>query len=178
MNKSRMIILGLALCMSMPAAMAQSIPEKAGINSLMGVAPRTADFIKIATISDMFEIQSSELALQTHDPALADFATRMIEDHKKSSAALRDVVRSGNVQIAQPTGLDESHQDMLDKLKGLHGRDFALQYRSDQIEAHQDAISLFRRYGERGENASLKTWASNTLPTLENHLRAAQSLPQ
>ena len=177
MNKSKMAILGLALCMSVPAV-AQSIPEKAGINSLMGVAPRTADFVKIATISDMFEIQSSELALQNHDPALAAFATHMIEDHKKTSAALQDLLHSGSVQLAPPTALDESHQDMLDKLKSLHGRDFTLQYRSDQIEAHQDAVSLFRRYGESGENAGLKTWASNTLPTLEKHLQAARALPQ
>ena len=177
MNKSNMAILGLALCMSVPA-MAQSIPEKAGINSLMGVAPRTADFVKIAVISDMFEIQSSELALQNHDPALSAFATRMIEDHKKTSAALQDLLHGGTVQLAPPTALDENHQDMLDKLKRLHGRDFALQYRSDQIEAHQDAVSLFRRYGEGGENAGLKTWASNTMPTLESHLQAARALPQ
>ncbi|BAK82759.1 DUF4142 domain-containing protein [Komagataeibacter medellinensis] len=177
MNKRKMAILGLALCISVPA-IAQSVPEKTGINSLMGVAPRTADFVKIATINDMFEIQSSELALQNHDPALTAFATQMIEDHKKTSAALKDQLRSGTVQLAPPTALDESHQDMLDKLKTLHGRDFALQYRSDQIEVHQDAVSLFRRYGEGGENAGLKTWASNTVPTLESHLQAARALPQ
>lgn len=84
MNKSIIAILGLAACLSVPA-MAQSIPEKSGINSLMGVASRTADFVKIATISDMFEIQSSELAQQNHDPTLTAFAARMIEDHKKIS---------------------------------------------------------------------------------------------
>ncbi|GCE82278.1 DUF4142 domain-containing protein [Komagataeibacter diospyri] len=177
MKKSMMAMLGLAVCMSVPAV-AQSIPEKTGINSLMGVAPRTEDFVKIATISDMYEIQSSELALHSHDTALTDFATRMIADHKKTSAALQDLLHSGSVQIQQPTALDETHQDELDKLKTLHGRDFALQYRSDQVSAHEDAVSLFRRYAENGENAALKTWAANTLPTLENHLQAARSLPQ
>ncbi|KPH86031.1 DUF4142 domain-containing protein [Komagataeibacter intermedius] len=177
MKKSMMAMLGLAICMSAPAV-AQSIPEKTGVNSLMGIAPRTEDFIKLATISDMFEIQSSELALQGNSPALTSFATQMVEDHKKTSAALQDLLRSGNVQVQPPTALDESHQDELDKLKGLHGRDFALQYRTDQISGHEDAVSLFRRYAEHGENASLKTWAANTLPMLENHLRAARSLPQ
>ncbi|MCE2575164.1 DUF4142 domain-containing protein [Komagataeibacter sp. FNDCR2] len=177
MNKSIIAILGLAACMSVPA-MAQSIPEKSGINSLMGVASRTADFIKIATISDMFEIQSSEIAQQNHDPALTAFAARMIEDHKKTSASLKDIVQSNNLQADQPTNLDTNHQDMLDKLKTLHGHDFSLQYRSDQISGHEDAVSLFRRYAEGGDNAALKSWAAHTLPTLENHLKMARSLPQ
>ncbi|MGS0646795.1 DUF4142 domain-containing protein [Komagataeibacter melomenusus] len=177
MKKSMMVILGLLACVPAPV-LAQSIPEKAGINSLMGVAPRTEDFIKIATISDLFEIQSSELALQGNDPRLAAFANRMIEDHKKTSAALKDLIQSGNVQITQPTGVDEAHQDKLDHLKTLHGRDFALQYRADQIAGHEDAVSLFRRYAQSGDNAALKTWAGTTLPTLESHLRMAKDLPQ
>lgn len=177
MKKSMIVMLGLAVCMSGPV-LAQSIPEKTGVNSLMGVAPRTADFIKLATISDLFEIQSSELAQQSHNQALGSFAARMIEDHKTTSTALKGIVQSNNLQADQPTAVDESHQTMLDKLKTLHGRDFALQYRSDQISGHEDAVSLFRRYAEGGDNAALKSWAAKTLPTLENHLQMARSLPQ
>ncbi|RFD19806.1 DUF4142 domain-containing protein [Komagataeibacter melaceti] len=177
MNKIMIAMLGLATCISVPA-MAQSIPEKSGINSLMGVASRTADFIKIATISDLYEIQSSELAQQNHNPTLSTFAARMIEDHKKISASLTDIVHSNNLQVDQPTALDENHQSMLDKLKSLHGNDFTLQYRSDQISGHEDAVSLYRRYAEGGDNPALKAWAARTLPTLENHLKMARALPQ
>ena len=43
---------------------AQSPGEKTGANSALGVSPSTADFVTQAAISDMFEIQTSQLALQ------------------------------------------------------------------------------------------------------------------
>src|SRR5207248_10844976 len=52
----------LALVLLATPALAQSIGEKTGVNSALGMAPTTADFVKEATISDMFEIQSSQLA--------------------------------------------------------------------------------------------------------------------
>ena len=58
--------------------LAQSVGEKSGVNSALGVSPSTADFVKEAAISDMFEIQSSQLAVQQpHEPTKA-FASQMI----------------------------------------------------------------------------------------------------
>ncbi|TDW16169.1 uncharacterized protein DUF4142 [Rhizobium azibense] len=51
---------------------------------------------------------------------------------------------------------------MLDKLKGPQGDDFIKQYHSDQESAHEDAIDLFKRYREGGDNAELKAWAAST----------------
>jgi putative membrane protein len=52
--------------------LAQSVGEKSGVNSALGVSPSTADFVKEAAISDMFEIQSSQLAAQrANEPAKA-----------------------------------------------------------------------------------------------------------
>lgn len=49
-------------------------------------------------------------------------------------------------------------------------------HRSDQQEAHEDAVDLFKRYSEGGENAELKAWAAKTLPALEHHLEMAKNL--
>jgi putative membrane protein len=65
---------------------------------------------------------------------------------------------------------------MLDKLKGLKGNDFAKQYMDDQVSAHKDAVSLFERYGKGGDNDQLKSWANQTVPTLQHHLDMAQSV--
>ena len=43
-------------------AVAQSIGEKTGINEVLGITPSTADFVKEAATSDMFELDSSALA--------------------------------------------------------------------------------------------------------------------
>jgi putative membrane protein len=65
---------------------------------------------------------------------------------------------------------------MLDKLSGLDGERFRRLYFSDQVSAHKDAVSLFGRYGKGGDNAKLKSWASQTLPALQHHLDMARGM--
>jgi putative membrane protein len=156
--------------------MAQSAAEKTGVNSLIGVAPKTADFVQEAATSDMFEIESSKLALERGDAATKAFAQQMVTDHEKTSSELKALISGGKVQAQLPAAMTSAQQDMLDKLKGLQGDDFIKQYHSDQESAHEDAVDLFKRYGEGGDNAELKAWAASTRPALEHHLQMAEDL--
>lgn len=153
---------------------AQSLGEKTGVNSMLGVTPSTQDFVTEAAASDMFEIQSSQLAQTKGDATAKMFASKMIEDHTKTTADLKNMVSSGKVKANLPTGMSSSQQSMLDKLKGLNGDDFNKQYKSDQESAHKDAVSLFERYSKGGDNPDLKAWAGKTLPDLQAHLKMAQ----
>jgi putative membrane protein len=58
--KRSLIALGCLLLAG--PALAQSVGEKTGVNSTLGISPTTADFVKEVAISDMFEIQSNTLA--------------------------------------------------------------------------------------------------------------------
>jgi putative membrane protein len=100
----------------------------------------------------------------------------MIADHTKTSTELKGLVTSGKVKAELPTALDSSHQSKLDKLKGENGQDFSSKFDSDQVSAHEDAVSLFERYAKGGDNADLKDWAGKTLPALKHHLDMAESL--
>ena len=63
MKKSSVAFAAAALLCS-SAALAQSVGEKTGVNSTLGITPSTADFVKEAAISDMMEIESSKIAQQ------------------------------------------------------------------------------------------------------------------
>jgi len=166
----------ICLLLAMPA-MAQSVSEKTGVNSMAGIAPSTQDFVTEAAQSDMFEIQSSEAALKTNgNTVLKTFAQRMVTDHTKTTAELKAAVTADAPKISLPTAMTSSQQSMLKKLQGLHGADFDRQYVSDQVSGHKDAVSLFQRYSNGGENPKLKAWAAATLPTLQQHLDMAQKL--
>lgn len=52
-----------ALILLAGPALAQSVGEKLGVNSTLGIAPKAADFIKEAAANGMFEVQSSQLAV-------------------------------------------------------------------------------------------------------------------
>jgi putative membrane protein len=150
--------------------------EKLGVNSALGVSPSTADFVTEAASSDMFEIQSSQLAQTKADDATKAFATQMIADHQKTTAELKEMVQSKKVNAAIPPEMTNAQKKMLDKLSALSGGDFAKEYHDDQVSAHKDAVSLFRRYAKGGRNPVLKNWAGQTEPTLEHHLQMAKDL--
>jgi putative membrane protein len=172
----RLSLAALAICFTAGVALAQSVGERTGLNAMAGVAPSTADFVKQVATSDMFEIESSKLALQKAKPQSKTFAQHMVGDHTKTSDELKALVKSGDVKAELPAALDSSHQSKLDKLKGLNGDEFTKSYNDMQVSAHKDAVSLFERYAKGGDNAKLKAWAAKTLPNLQAHLKMAQEL--
>jgi putative membrane protein len=137
----------------------------------------TADFVNKVAISDMFEVQSSKLALDKKpDRDTKPFAKRMIKDHTQTTKQLTKLVKSGKVNAELPTALDGDHQKLLDDLKGKSGKDFDTAYDQDQLKGHQDAVALFEDYAANGDNADLKKWAGKTLPHLKHHLAMAEKL--
>jgi putative membrane protein len=171
MNK--LVIIAACSLLALPA-FAETVGEKTGINSTLGIAPTTKDFVTEAAVGDMFEIQSSKMASAKLSGAEKNFADQMVADHTKTTTELTQAATGASVPL--PSGMDSGHQKMLDTLNGLKGDDFRKEYFSDQVSAHKEAVSLFQRYGSSGENGTLKTWASKTLPALEHHLEMARGL--
>jgi putative membrane protein len=158
------------------AALAQSAGEKTGVNSVLGVAPKTADFVKEGAMSDMLEIESSKIAQQKGNAQEKKFAEQMITDHTKTSSELKSMVSSSNLKADIPTALDSSSQSKLDKLRDAKPENFASQYDPMQVSAHKEAVSLFQRYGKGGDDPKIKDWAAKTLPNLQHHLEVAQDM--
>jgi putative membrane protein len=171
----RLVTCGFCLLLATPV-LAQSVGEKTGVNSVIGITPSTQDFVTEAAQSDMFEIQSSKMALASADAATKAFAQKMIDDHTKTTAELKAAVGKGEGQVTLPTDMSSSQQSMLTKLHDLQGANFDKQYHSDQVSGHKDAVSLFQRYSKVGTDAQLRNWADKTLPTLQQHLEMAQNL--
>jgi putative membrane protein len=167
---------GAVLVATLAPAFGQSMPEKTGINTAMGIAPKTQDFVTEAAQSDMLEIATSKLALTKADSDKTKrFAEQMIKDHTATSDELKGIV-TGKAGINLPGGMDKAHQDKLDRLAKLDGKNFTKRYDSMQLAAHKDAVSLFERYAKGGDNAELKAFAAKTLPHLQQHLLMAQDL--
>jgi putative membrane protein len=173
--KRSIATLALASALFSTAAYAQSVGEKTGVNSTLGIAPKTEDFIKEAAMSDMLEIDAAKIAQQKGDPEEKTFAGEMITDHTKTSTELKGMV-SGEMKAALPASLDDSSQKKLDKLRDTKPEDFASEYDPMQVSAHKDAVSLFERYSKGGDDPKLRDWAGNTLPTLQHHLEMAQDM--
>jgi predicted outer membrane protein/sporulation protein YlmC with PRC-barrel domain len=127
-----------------------------------------AEFVTQAANSDMFEIQSSQLALtKTQDNLIHNFAQHMIQDHTAASEKLKTAAQGQTV----PTTLDQEHAQMLQQLQQASGNDFNRSYVQMQFDGHQKAVTLFESYAQDGDNAQLKQFAQQTVPALREHFQ-------
>src|SRR5215212_6606090 len=163
----------LAFAQTQPAQpLAPAQPSAQGQMAQPG-APSAAEFVTKAASSSLFEIQSSQMALQqSQNTQVRDFAQKMIQDHTKASDQLKAAAQGQTV----PTTPDAEHAQMLQQLNGANGVDFDRRYVQLQLTGHQEAVALFDRYAQNGDNPQLKQFAQQTLPDLREHLQMAQQL--
>ena len=131
----------------------------------------TTSFINNAAIGGLFEVESSKLALdKAQDPAVKDFARKMISDHGKANEELKSTVSAANIGTDKvPSDLDAKHQATLDKLNATPAESSDKAFIKAQTDAHNEAVTLFNKYSKSGDNKTLKDFATNTLPTLQEH---------
>ncbi|MGF9762221.1 DUF4142 domain-containing protein [Microvirga sp. 0TCS3.31] len=129
-----------------------------------------------AAISNMFEIQSSQLAQQkTQNDRVRQFAQSMIQDHTAAGDKLKSAAQ-GVQGATVPSSLDQPHQQMVQTLQSASGSGFDRDYVQMQVTAHRDAVSLFDQYAQNGDNQQLKQFAQQTLPTLREHLQSVEQI--
>ncbi|MBA1145397.1 DUF4142 domain-containing protein [Mesorhizobium neociceri] len=154
--------------MKTPLILASLATATAMIFALPAFAADSAqDFVDKATAGGMFEVDSSKIAEGTaHDQAVKDFAHKMIDDHGAANAKLETI--AGEQKLTIPKELDAKHKADLDTLKTAKD-DVDKPYVQMQRDAHSEAVTLFESYAKDGDNAQLKTFATETLPTLKMH---------
>lgn len=140
------------------------------------------EFVTKASVSSMFEIESSKIAAQkSTNPEVKALAEKMIADHTKASNDLKAAVGKSGLKLVPAKALDEDHREKLKELKEAKATDFDDKYIDIQEDAHESAVSLFEDYinkDAKDSNASLKTFASNTLPTLQHHKTEVETLDE
>ena len=157
-TKALVIVAGVVTAMIAMSAYAQSRSDN------------TQNFVKKAAVSNMFEIRSSEVALdKAQRQDVQNFAQMMIDDHTKADEQLKSAVSSANLKIQVPKTLDEKHQEKVNELQQTEADDFDEDYIEIQIDAHEKAVALFQEYSENGESDALRQFASKTLPVLRQH---------
>jgi len=156
------------------AAMAQT----ASMSATGGTALSTQDrkFIKMAGIAGLSEVQAGQVAEQNGDASVKAVGARMVTDHTKADDQLAAL--SQQLGDPAPTTLPATQRAMIAKMQGMSGASFDSSYLKAQETAHKKAIALFESEASNGANAQLKQFATDTLPTLKEHLSMNQSAMQ
>ncbi|MCR6659710.1 MAG: DUF4142 domain-containing protein [Asticcacaulis sp.] len=131
---------------------------------------KVADFVQKASIANLFEIKTSELALQRAVSAdVKGFAQEMITDHTKAGADLKAALETDHNSTQPATSLDEPHQKMLDELTAAAPDAFDDKYIDIQTKAHDEALGIFKDYADGGKDGPVRQFAATTLPVLQTH---------
>ena len=141
-------------------------------------APSTPEFIQKAAMSDMYEVQAGKIAGDKgQSDAVKQFGNQMVDAHSKTTEELTGIVKNKNIKVDLPTKLDDQHQKLIDDLTSASAANFDKTYAQQQVDGHQAAVDLFKKYADRGDDPDVKQFAEKTLPTIQHHLDEAKKLP-
>ena len=142
-------------------------------SSQLSAAEQT--FVKKAAQGGMAEVELGKLATQkASSEDVKKFGQRMVDDHTKANDQLKQI--AGNKGVTLPTDLNSKDQAMKERLSKLDGEKFDQAYMKNMVRDHTKDVSEFRKESTSGKDSDLKSFASQTLPTLEDHLKEAKNI--
>jgi putative membrane protein len=134
-------------------------------------------FAKKAAQGGMAEVKMGQLAQEkgTSD-AVKKFGQRMVDDHSKAGDDLKKAAAQENMTL--PNDISAKDKVTYDALSKLSGAAFDRAYARDMVKDHEEDIADFNKEANGGQKAAIKDFASQTLPTLQDHLKQAKEMRQ
>ena len=130
-------------------------------------------FAMKAAQGGMAEVELGKLAQSNaQNEKVKAFGSRMVNDHSSANDKLKQIASKEGIQL--PAKMDASAEKMLDKLRKLSGAQFDQAYMTHMVADHQKDIKEFEQESKQGRDSDLKQFATDTLPTLREHLTQAQ----
>jgi putative membrane protein len=145
----------------------------------MDMTPEAAmAYVQMAASSDMYEIQSSQIAMsRAQNGAIRSFAQMMVRDHTNTSEQLRAAATAAGMS-PPPPAMMPMHRDMVARLEARTGADFDREYSRQQLMAHQQALALHSNYAARGDTPALRAVAGAAVPVVTQHLNMVKGWPR
>ena len=134
-------------------------------------------YVAMAASSDMYEIQSGQLAQQrAQNPSLRTFGGMLVQHHTQTTQQLTAAARASNTPV--PMQMMPLHAMMLERLRAQTGANFDRAFVAQQIMAHEMALNLHRNYSQAGDTPALRATAAAATPIIQSHLDQARQLPR
>jgi putative membrane protein len=132
-------------------------------------------FVMEAAMGGMMEVEAGKVAQQNaSNQRVKDFGSMMVTDHSAANDQLMGLASSHGMTL--PSALPANMQKELDAMKAMKGAAFDKHYVSMMVDDHKTDIGKFQTEADKGTDGQLKTWASNTLPTLQKHMDSIQAI--
>ena len=139
------------------------------------LAPADQKFVMKAAQGGMAEVKLGELAKEKgKSDEVKKFGEQMVTDHSKANEELKGVATQKGITL--PEKLDASHTAAIEKMSKLEGDQFDKAYVADMLKDHKEDVAEFEQASKSLKDPEIKGFATNTLPTLKQHLEHVQAL--
>jgi putative membrane protein len=130
-------------------------------------------FLTDAIQINLAEISVGDLAQQKGgSDDVRSFGKMLVDDHTASNTKATSLAQANGVTPpTEPNATDKKKHDELEKLSGA---EFDREFSKAMVKGHEEAIGKFEA-ASKGDDDVAK-FAQETLPTLQKHLKTAQSL--
>jgi putative membrane protein len=133
------------------------------------------EFVNFAGQTDMTEAHLGQMAAdQASAQGVKDYAQMLTTDHTNDYQQLTMAATKAGLTV--PKGLDAQHDKMIAPFEKLKGAAFDRHFEQEMITGHTKAIAEYQKEANNGQNADIKAYANQTLPTLQKHLEQARDL--
>jgi len=163
----RAVVIVLALLPFASPALAESVMEKTGIGSALGLAPTGADVLTEIHQFDLFERQADDTAQMRGDDGLKQFSIERAGEAKKQDQSLAALKDKAGVKVTFSEEPSVTRSNRLAGLQGSVGPDYVWKYYEAQVAEHDSALSVLRRYLKKPDNDQIKSYAAKQIPALE-----------
>ena len=178
-------MLTAAVALAPAVTFAQSAPPAAKERTPATSADKNGDkskltagdrkFITHALHGSMAEVELGKLASErASSDAVKQFGQRMVDEHGKASDELQKIAQEKGV--SPPTEMESKHKKLHDRLSKLSGADFDRAYMDEMVKDHRSDVKSFQREATNAKDPDVKGFAAKTLPTLQDHLKQAESI--
>lgn len=177
MTRKYFAVAAVAICVAGSPLFAQADVTPPSEEEMQVAMTTPQAFADRAASSNMFEIMTSELALEkSKSDEVRSFAEKMIADHAAAAEKMRAAATAEGVTPLAVVMPD--HQAQLEMLSSVDPNEFDAAYFGAQLAAHTEAVTLFEGFSEQGPDGDLKSFARETLPKLQEHLAEVSSLSE
>ncbi|NOT44931.1 MAG: DUF4142 domain-containing protein [Acidobacteria bacterium] len=131
-------------------------------------------FVEEVVTASNKEIEVSQLAAERAASAdVKAYAEMLINDHREANERLDAVTSQLQLSVApEQEQISEAREELID----LTGAEFDRAYIDMMVSGHEDVVSTVEDKINGSGNPQVQQWASETLPTLRQHLQRAREI--
>lgn len=158
----------LSMLLASAGSMAVAQNTSAPVTSPATLSAADKKFMTMSAQTDMAELQLSNIALQkSSDDKVKTLAQKLIDDHTKSSTAMKQLAQQKGVTLPDQT--DPKHLALATKLQGESGEKFDKDFIASNLADHKKVVKAYEAESSKGTDPDVKGFATQFLPPVQQH---------